>query len=252
MSLNILLVGCNGAMGRTITNIVSDNDQYIISVGIDRFPAHALYPTYQDFKDIKEQVDVIVDFSSKELLASILAFSTERKLPLVLCTTGYDENDYEAIKKASVGIPIFNSSNMSYGVNVVVKLIEQASRLMSEGYDIEIIERHHNLKKDAPSGTAKMMIRAINNSLEDERNCVYGRAGNESIRQEKEIGVHSIRGGTISGDHSVIFAGKDEVIEIHHSALSKRVFAEGALKAASYLSGKKPGLYDMNRMIENN
>ncbi len=252
MSLNILLVGCNGAMGRTITNIVSDNDRYNISVGIDRIPEHALYPTYQDFSGIKEPIDVIVDFSSKELLASILAFSTERKLPLVLCTTGYDENDYEAIKKASAKTPIFNSSNMSYGVNVVVKLIEQASRLMSDGYDIEIIERHHNLKKDAPSGTAKMMIRAINNSLEEERNCIYGRAGNESKRKEKEIGVHSIRGGTISGDHSVIFAGKDEVIEIHHSALSKRVFAEGALKAASYLSGKKPGLYDMNRMIENN
>ncbi len=252
MSLNILLVGCNGAMGKTITSIISENEKFNICAGIDRMSTHDSYPIYQDFKDIKESIDVIVDFSSKVLLTPILAFAIERRLPLVLCTTGYDETDYEAIKKASTEIPIFNSSNMSYGVNVVVKLIEQATHLMSEGYDIEIIEKHHNLKKDAPSGTAKMMIRAINNSLEEERNCVYGRAGNESKRQEKEIGVHSIRGGTISGDHSVIFAGKDEVIEISHSALSKRVFAEGALKAAGYLHSRRPGLYDMNRMIENN
>jgi 4-hydroxy-tetrahydrodipicolinate reductase len=202
-------------------------------------------------RDIKESIDVIVDFSSKELLGPILAFAVESKLPVVLCTTGYDDVNYKAIEEAAVKTAIFNSANMSYGVNVVLKLLEQATRLMSEGYDIEIVEKHHNLKKDAPSGTARMMIRTINHSLEKGRSCVYGREGNETKRKENEIGVHSLRGGTISGDHSVIFAGKDEVIEINHSALSKRVFAEGALKAAMYLRGKTPGLYDMNTMIEN-
>ncbi|MDP3387308.1 MAG: 4-hydroxy-tetrahydrodipicolinate reductase [Eubacteriales bacterium] len=252
MSLNILLVGCNGAMGRTITSIATDNDRFNISAGVDRISAHATYPIYQDFNDIKEPIDVIVDFSSKELLAPILAFAIERKLPVVLCTTGYDDADYKAIEEAAEKTAIFNSANMSYGVNVVLKLLQQATRLMSDGYDIEIIEKHHNLKKDAPSGTARMMIRGINHSLEKERSCVYGRSGNETKRQADEIGIHSIRGGTISGDHSVIFAGKDEVIEINHSALSKRVFAEGALKAAIYLTGRKAGLYDMNSMIENN
>lgn len=252
MSLNILLVGCNGAMGKTITNIVSDNERFNIVAGIDRFASDSSYTTYQDFIDVKEPIDVIVDFSSKELLMSILDFATEREFPVVLCTTGYDEKDDEAIKEAAVKIPVFRSSNMSYGVNVVIKLIEQATRLMSDGYDIEIIEKHHNLKKDAPSGTANMLLRAINHSLEEERKSVYGRAGNDTKRQADEIGVHSIRGGTISGDHTVLFAGQDEVIEISHSALSKRVFAVGALKAAIYLTGRKAGLYDMNSMIEDN
>jgi 4-hydroxy-tetrahydrodipicolinate reductase len=252
MSLNILLIGCNGAMGRTITSIVTDDDKFKICAGVDRTAIHDWYPIYQNMLDINESIDVIVDFSSKELLIPILAFATEKELPLILCTTGYDESDYAAIREAALKTPIFKSANMSYGVNVVLKLLEQATRLMSEGYDIEIVEKHHNLKKDAPSGTARMIIRTINQSLEEQRSCVYGREGNETKRQNNEIGVHSLRGGTISGEHSVIFAGKDEVIEISHSALSKRVFAEGALKAATYLLGKKPGLYDMNTMIENN
>jgi 4-hydroxy-tetrahydrodipicolinate reductase len=252
MSLNILLIGCNGAMGRTITSIVSDDDKYNICAGVDRTEIHNQYPIYQNMRDIKESIDVIVDFSSKELLGPILAFAVERKLPVVLCTTGYDDVDYRAIQEGALKIPIFKSANMSYGVNVVMKLLDQATRLMSEGYDIEIVEKHHNLKKDAPSGTARMMINTINHALSEERSCVYGREGNETKRKENEIGVHSLRGGTISGDHSVIFAGKDEVIEISHSALSKRVFAEGALKAAVYLKGRKPGFYDMNSMIENN
>ncbi|KUK71943.1 MAG: 4-hydroxy-tetrahydrodipicolinate reductase [Clostridiales bacterium 38_11] len=252
MSLNILLIGCNGAMGRTITSIVSDNDKFNICAGVDRTAIHNQYPIYQNMWDIKESIDVIIDFSSKELLESIMEFAIDRNLPVVLCTTGYDEADYRVIRERALKIPVFNSSNMSYGVNVVLKLLEQAAKLMSEGYDIEIVEKHHNLKKDAPSGTAKMMIKAINGSLEEERNCVYGRSGNDAKRQTDEIGVHSIRGGTIPGEHSVIFAGQDEIIEINHSALSKRVFAEGALKAAIYLNGKRPGLYDMNSMIKSN
>ena len=252
MGLNILLIGCNGAMGRTITSIVSDNERYQICAGVDRTAIHDQYPVYQHISGIKEPIDVIVDFSSKELLEPILAFAVERKLPVVLCTTGYDDVDYRAIKEVASKVPVFKSANMSYGVNVVLKLLEQATKLMSEGYDIEIVEKHHNLKKDAPSGTARMMINTINHALSEERSCVYGREGNETKRQENEIGVHSLRGGTIAGEHSAIFAGKDEVIEINHYALSKRVFAEGALKAAMYLHGRNPGLYDMNSMIENN
>jgi 4-hydroxy-tetrahydrodipicolinate reductase len=155
----------------------------------------------------------------------------------------------EAVMEASKKIPVFRSANMSYGINVMIKLIEKAAELLEDGYDIELMEKHHSKKVDSPSGTAKMLLRSINDTLNNKCNLVHGREGNDTMRQEKEIGVHAIRGGTIAGEHEVMFAGVDEIIQIRHTATSKKVFAIGSIKAAEFMAGKEPGFYDMNDML---
>jgi 4-hydroxy-tetrahydrodipicolinate reductase len=250
MSINILLVGCCGAMGRTITEIVGEDENLKIAAGIDRVKIVSDFPIYNSFEGIKEDVDVIIDFSSRVMLLPLLEYAINNKIPAVLCTTGYTDKDTEAIVEAAKFIPVFRSENMSYGMNVVVKLLEKAAYLLENEFDIEIIEKHHNKKKDSPSGTAKMMVRAINNSLSEKCDLIYGRHGNETQRQEKEIGIHAVRGGTISGEHTAIFAGSDEIIEIKHTALSKKIFASGAVKAAAFMVNKEIGFYDMNSMLQ--
>ncbi len=252
MRTKVLLVGCSGAMGGVVSQLVSFQDQFDIVAGIDWKLSAGTYPIYERFEEVTESIDVIIDFSSSEVLEELLEFSIARKTPVVLCTTGYDQKDHERIQAAARVIPVFRSENMSYGINVMVKLLKQATKLMSDQFDIEIIEKHHNQKKDAPSGTAELISREINACNNNQYFMQHGRKGNCTKRKSDEIGVHSIRGGTYYGEHTVIFAGNEEVLEIKHSAMSKKVFAEGALRAAAYIIQKNKGYFDMNNLIDEN
>ncbi len=249
MSLDILLFGCNGNMGKVITSEVSNSSDFKIVAGVDNSTGNSNYPVYKSIKDIRERSDVIIDFSSPETLDDILEYGLENNIPMVLATTGYSEDQIKKINKTSEKTTIFRTANMSFGINVLMKILKEITPLLKE-FDIEIVEKHHNKKVDSPSGTAKMLKDTIVESVEKEFNIVYGRHGNNTKRSENDIGVHAIRGGTISGDHSVIFAGEDEIIEFNHKAQSKKLFAQGALKAALYIMKKEKGLYDMNNLIE--
>jgi 4-hydroxy-tetrahydrodipicolinate reductase len=250
MKTRIILIGCNGAMGKTVTQQAEENESLDIVAGVDKNSGTTEYPVYDTLEKIIEEADVIIDFSSREMLKSLLDYAKARSLPAVLCATGYTEQDKLAVIEASETIPIFRSENMSYGMNVVVALLKKAAELLEEGFDIEVIEKHHNQKKDAPSGTANMIVRAINGTLTRQCDVVHGRSGYDAKRQNHEIGVHAIRGGTIPGEHTVIFAGQDEIIEIKHTALSKKIFATGALRAAAYIVGKGPGMTSMDEMLK--
>jgi len=243
------MVGCDGAMGRVISDQADERDTCCVVAGVDREARQGEYPVYDSFEDIKEDIDAVIDFSSRNVLIPLLNYAIKNNKPVILATTGYTDKDMEAVLEASKKIPVFRSANMSYGINVMIKLLEKAAELLEDGYDIELMEKHHNKKVDSPSGTAKMLLKTINDSLNERRELVYGREGNDSKRQEKEIGVHSIRGGTMSGEHEVMFAGVDEIIQIRHTATSKKVFAIGSIKAAEFMADKAPGFYDMNDMI---
>lgn len=249
MSLNILLIGCNGSMGKVISEEVYSSFNFEIVAGVDNTAESSNYSVYKSIKEIKEKPDVIIDFSSPNSLDDILSYGLKEKVPMVLATTGYSDDQVKKINETSNIIPIFRTANMSYGVNILIKILKDITPLLKE-FDIEIIEKHHNKKVDAPSGTAKMLKDTILDSMKEEYNIVYGRQGNDSKRETNEIGVHAVRGGTISGEHSVIFAGDDEIIEIKHQAQSKKLFAKGALKAAAYIIKKEKGLYNMTNLIE--
>jgi 4-hydroxy-tetrahydrodipicolinate reductase len=249
MSVRILLFGCSGSMGKVISNEVSSLSNYKISAGVDNRENNFDYPVYKSIKDVKEEIDVIIDFSSTESLESILNYGKEKDISLVLATTGYNQKQIEKIKEASEKISIFKTANMSFGINIVMNILEEFTPLLKD-FDIEIVEKHHNKKADAPSGTALMLKNKIVESTENDYDLVYGRHGNSTKRSKNEIGIHAVRGGTISGEHSVIFAGEDEVIEINHKAQSKKLFAQGAIKAAKYIIKKEKGLYNMTNLIE--
>lgn len=244
----ILLCGCQGYMGKTITEIVKGREDAQIVAGVDlRNDLTTDYPIYSKIADVKEKADVIIDFSNPVLLDSILNYSISNHIPAVLATTGNSETDIERIKKASVDVPLFFTYNMSLGINLITELAVKAKEILGNDFDIEIIEKHHNKKIDAPSGTAIMLANAINSDGEYEY--VYDRHSIKKPRNKKEIGISSIRGGTIVGEHSVIFAGNDEVVEIKHTAFSKKVFAVGAVNAAIWLKNQPDGLYDMKNII---
>ena len=247
---NIILSGCCGKMGRVITACVENRDDCKIVAGVDLNTDSSLgYPIYSSFSDITEQADVIIDFSHPSVLNSLLDFAKSRSLPLVLATTGFSSSQTEEIKKAAENIPLFFTFNMSLGINLLVALSRKAAAVLDGNFDIEIVEKHHNQKLDAPSGTAIMLADAINETLDNKMMYEYDRHSKREKRPENQIGIHSIRGGNIVGEHEVIFAGHDEVITLSHQATSKEVFAVGALKAALFMSGKSAGLYDMNNVI---
>lgn len=247
--INILLSGASGAMGKVLTELVKENDKFSIGAGFAKnFEESKDFTIYNDIEKIDEDVDVIIDFSSRDNLADLLNYAIDKKLPLVLATTGYDEEDMEKIKKASEEIPLIQSGNFSLGVNVMVYISKILSKLL-DGFDIEIIEKHHNNKKDAPSGTANMIFDAVNQAKDNKLKKVYGRHGFADKREENEVGIHSLRAGTINGEHEIIFAGEDEVVSLSHSASSKKIFAIGSLKAAEYLIGKEKGSYDFNEVL---
>ncbi|WP_425446960.1 4-hydroxy-tetrahydrodipicolinate reductase [Dethiothermospora halolimnae] len=246
--IRTIIYGCNGKMGQVLSKQLMNNDDFQIICGIDRNTTeyNNNYPVYNSLYQYKEEVDVIIDFSHRSYLDEILEYSLDNKIPVVIATTGFDDKDLDKIKGASREVPILHSSNMSLGINVLSMVLKQISELLDENFDIEIIEKHHNRKIDAPSGTAYLLANTINDSLKNKKQYVYGREGGDAKRQESEIGIHALRGGTISGEHSVIFAGLDEVIELKHTALSKNIFAVGAMRAARFLVNKSPDLYTMN------
>lgn len=247
---NILLSGCNGKMGQVITRLAEQSQNLKIIAGYDLFAeVKNTYPVYTDLRKCDAKIDVIIDFSNPEALDELLNFALAKKLPLVLATTGLSQTHAKKVETASVEIPIFTSANMSLGINLLMDLVKKAAKVLESNFDIEIIEKHHNLKLDAPSGTALSIADSINSVLEQKCEYVYDRHSRRKKRSKKEIGIHAVRGGTIVGEHSVIFAGSDEIIEINHFAMSKDIFGIGALRAAEFTAKKTPGLYSMKDMV---
>ncbi len=249
---NIILRGCNGRMGQVITQMVEEDDNAVIVAGLDITASrNNKYPVYQSFAQCNVKADVIIDFSAPLKVKEMLDYAIAQGIGIVLCTTGFSKEDLLLIEEASQYIPIFKSANMSMGVNLIMKLVQEAAKLLTDaGFDIEIVERHHNKKIDAPSGTALALADAINEALNKEYEYKYDRSTERIPRGKKEIGISAVRGGTIVGEHEVIFAGTDEVIEIKHTAYSKAIFAKGAVQAAKFLPERPAGMYHMNDLME--
>ena len=248
--LKIILSGCQGHMGRVITKLVDEQDDIKIVAGVDlQTSANGSYPVYTSFHDIRETADVIIDFSHPSVLDSLLQYTQSKKIPAVIATTGLSCCQVDSIKAAAEKVALFYSGNMSLGINLLAALVKKAAQILGDRADIEIIEAHHNQKIDAPSGTANMLLDAAIEGRDKEMVPVYDRHNRRQKRDSNEIGMHSIRGGTIVGEHQVIFAGKDEVVTLSHSAHSKEVFAVGAVKAAIFLANKPPRLYDMADVV---
>ena len=243
--------GCNGAMGQTITRLVREDENSEIVAGIDtRNTIDNGYPVFQSLRQCDVKADVIIDFSSAVAVDSLLDNAIAKQLPIVLCTTGLSEGQLKKVKMSSGMIPILRSANMSLGINMLMKLLQDAVKTLEPaGFDVEIVEKHHNQKVDAPSGTALALADSINAAMDGQYEYVYDRSQVRQKRQKKELGISAVRGGTIVGEHEVIFAGTDEVIEFKHTAYSKAVFAKGAVAAAKFLAGRRPGLYDMSDVI---
>lgn len=248
--LRIILHGCNGAMGQVITQLAAEDSEVEIVAGIDRNDRENTYPVFTSCGACDIEADVIIDFSIAPAVDGILAYAVEKKLPLVLCTTGMSEQQLTAVGEASQVIPVLRSANMSLGVNTVFKLAAIAAQILGEsGYDIEIVEKHHHRKMDAPSGTALAIADAINQAMDGRYHYKLDRSAERAKRSENEIGIQAVRGGTIVGEHEVLYCGPDEVIEIKHTAYSRAIFGKGALQAACYLKGKTPGMYQMSDVI---
>ena len=249
--IKILMHGCNGKMGRMITELVKNDDGAVIAAGVDTYTGIANdYPVYESIDQCDTDVDVVIDFSNAGAVDALLDYCAEKKIPVVLCTTGLSEEQLEKVRETSEKTAVLKSANMSMGINLLLKLLKDAAKVLGNaGYDIELVERHHNQKLDAPSGTALALADSINEALNGEYHYVYDRSQVRQKRDTKEIGISAVRGGTIVGDHEVIFAGTDEVIEFRHSAYSRNVFAKGAVEAAKFLAGKETGMYDMGDVI---
>ena len=249
--LKIILSGCNGAMGRAVTKVALESQGVDIVAGIDKYKDRYAnsYEVFESIFDFKGKADVIVDFSHPSCLDNILSYGEKKNIPIVIATTGLNDEDDKKIENTSKNIPIFKSANMSIGVNLLIDLVKKAALALQDNFDIEIVEKHHNKKVDAPSGTALMIANAINEELDNSKEYKYGREGKNAKREEREIGIHAVRGGTIPGEHTVIFAGLDEILEVKHTALSKSIFASGALKAAKFIVNKENGLYKMENLM---
>lgn len=249
--VRILIHGCSGTMGRVLADMAQASPDMEIVAGVD--PAAQAtefsFPVYAALADTDKTVDVIIDFSIPEALKSILEGASKMDAAVIIATTGLTDDDRALIKNQAERIPIFQAANMSLGINLMSELIQNAAAVLGEQFDIEIIEKHHNLKKDAPSGTAYTLAESINQAFMGSKNYVFGRHTRTERREAGEIGIHAVRAGTIVGEHQVLFAGKDEILEIRHSAYSKQVFAAGALQAARFMVGKPPGYYSMKNMI---
>ncbi len=250
--IKAILVGACGKMGKNITERSKEDNEIKIIAGIDKFNSGTDYPIFSAFNDVKCDADIIIDFSNPLLLDDILKYAVDKKIPVVIATTGYTDAQIEKIKNTAKIIPIFFTFNMSVGVNLLCSLAKKAASVLGDGFDIEIVEKHHNQKLDAPSGTAIMLANSLNSVFDNKLSYEYDRHSKRAKRPKNEIGIHSVRGGTIVGEHDVIFAGCDEVITLSHAAHSKQVFVTGAIKAAKFLINKAPGLYDMNNIMNFN
>ncbi|HAG70183.1 MAG TPA: 4-hydroxy-tetrahydrodipicolinate reductase [Lachnospiraceae bacterium] len=249
--VNIILHGCNGRMGRMITDLVKDDPDAGIAAGVDVAGGRLSdFPVFEDIKDCDIKGDVVIDFGIASAVGGVIDYCVKNSIPLVECTTGLSDEDTKKLSEASKEIAVLKSSNMSLGVNVINKVLSQISRVLLEsGFDAEIVEKHHRMKLDAPSGTALSLADSINSACGDGLSYVYDRSGVRQKRSDKEIGISAVRGGTIVGDHDVIFAGQDEVITISHRAYSRAIFAKGAIKAAMYLKDRAAGYYTMSDVI---
>lgn len=250
--VKVIMHGCNGKMGQTITKLIEEDDAIEIVAGVDvNTQITNAYPVYASLADCVQEADVVIDFASAKATDGLLDFCVERQIPCVLCTTGLSAEQLAHVEEASKKVAVLRSANMSVGINLLQKLLKQAAPVLAEaGFDIELVEKHHNLKVDAPSGTAIALADSINEAFEEKYEYVYDRSARRERRPAKEIGISAVRGGTIVGDHDVIFAGEDEVITFSHRAYSKAVFGKGAVQAAKFLAGKPAGLYGMSDVIE--
>ena len=247
--IKILLNGCLGKMGQAVEACINEREDMMISCGVDIADGDKTYPVYTCFYDVQDKPDVIIDFSNPLVLDDMLAFAVKNQTPVIICTTGFSDAQVQKIKDTAKQIPVFYSGNMSLGINVLIALSKMAAKVLYNSFDIEVVEKHHNLKIDAPSGTALMIADAINEEIGGAQ-YVYDRHAYRKRREHNEIGIHSIRGGTIVGEHEVIFAGHDEVVSLKHQAQSKGVFAAGAVNAAAYMKDKPAGLYDMSDVLK--
>ena len=249
--VKVLLHGCNGAMGQVIAGLAKKDPQVEIAAGVDlNTEKKQDFPVYASLKEVKEPVDVVVDCASAKAVDGLLDYCAERGIPVVLCTTGLSQEQIEKAQAAGEKTAVLRSANMSLGVNLLFKLVAEAARtLYGEGFDIEIVEKHHNQKMDAPSGTALALADAANGAVENACHYVYDRSQRREKRDPMEIGISAVRGGSIVGEHDVIFAGTDEVITLSHTAYSKAIFGKGALAAAVFLAGREPGMYTMADVI---
>lgn len=249
--IRAIMHGCNGKMGQVITDIAREDKDIEIVAGVD-LSDHIKnsYPVFKNIADCDVEADVVIDFCNAGAVDALLDYCVAKKLPCVLCTTGLSDEQLARVEEASKQTAILRSANMSLGINMLLKLLKEATATLAPaGFDIEIVEKHHNQKLDAPSGTALALADSINEELDNEYNYVYDRSQVRQKRDKKEIGISAVRGGTIVGDHDVIFAGTDEVITFSHRAYSKAVFAKGAVQAAKYLAGKPAGKYDMSGVV---
>ena len=250
--VRVILSGCSGRMGQVITGLVKETPDIRIAAGIDITAAEGCpYPVFSSPAECDVQADVIIDFSSPAVFDTLLDYSVSHKIPAVICTTGLSEEQIRRLEAESANVAFLRSANMSLGINLLMKLLKEASAaLRASGFDVEIVEKHHNRKKDAPSGTAIALADSVNEGAGGAYEYIYDRSGRYEQRAENELGISAVRGGTIVGEHEVIFAGTDEVITFKHTAYSRAIFAKGAIAAAAYLSGKGPGLYSMSDVIE--
>ncbi len=250
--VKIIMHGCNGKMGQVITKLVADDDNAQIVAGIDIFDdGHNAYPVFSSLEECDVQADVVIDFASAKAVDALIDYCAAHRLPLVLCTTGLSEEQIAKAEAASHKTAVLRSANMSLGINTLFKILKSVSPLLAEaGFDIEIVEKHHHFKVDAPSGTALALADAVNEGLPEPYSYKFDRSADRVPRPKNEIGISAVRGGTIVGEHDVIFAGEDEVIEFKHTAYSKTVFAKGAVEAAKFLKGKPAGMYTMKEVTE--
>lgn len=250
--LNILLSGVGGAMGHMLQTIIGEDPDCQIVAGFDiNTDQDTPFPVYSDLSQCEEKTDVIIDFSHYKAFDSIFGYARDTKTPIVIATTGLSEANLADIEAGGREFPVFRTANLSLGINLLAKALRDMAGALEDGFDIEIIEKHHNKKADAPSGTALLLADAVNDGLKNKKDYTFGRHGRDCKREPQELGIHAVRGGTIPGEHTVLFAGNDELIEIRHTALSKKVFANGAVTAAKYLVNQAPGLYNMEMLIEN-
>lgn len=249
--IKMLMHGCNGAMGQVIARIVEQDPEIVIAAGVDiQTQRKNDFPVYASLEEVKEEVDVIVDFASAKAVDGLLSFCKKKKLPVVLCTTGLSEQQLKDVEETAKETAVLRSANMSLGVNLLLTLVAEAAKVLAgAGFDMEIVEKHHNQKMDAPSGTALALADAMNGALEQAYHYTYDRSQRREKRDGREIGISAVRGGTIVGEHEVIFAGQDEVVTISHTAYSKAIFAKGAVSAAKFLAGKDAGRYTMADVI---
>ncbi len=243
--------GCNGKMGQTIVGLIADDDEIVLAAGVDAYDeGKNSFPVFKNIKDCNVKADVIIDFSAAPAVDELLDYCVEQQIPCVLCTTGLSDAQLKKVEEASKKTAILKSANMSLGINMLMKLLKEAALVLAPaGFDVEIVEKHHKLKVDAPSGTALALGDSVNEALNKEYEYVYDRSQRREKRPQKEIGFSAVRGGTIVGEHDVIFAGADEVVTFSHTAYSKAVFGKGAVQAAKFLKGKPAGLYSMSDVI---